>query len=66
MTIIYVTENNCECSGVTFKNNGYVKVQKFKDVSNDENIIYSVKPVTIFLGKSQLWDMTDFLGARDR
>ena len=48
MTIIYVTENNCKCYGVTFQNNGYVKVQKFEDISSDENTIYCVKPMRIF------------------
>ena len=31
MTIIYITENNCECYAVTLQNKGWVKVQKFKD-----------------------------------
>ena len=53
MTIIYVTENNCKCDGVTFQNIGYVKVQKFEYISNDENTIYCVKPMRIFLGKGQ-------------
>ena len=38
MTIIYVTENNTERLAVTFKNNGFVKIQKFEDVSDDKNI----------------------------
>ena len=66
MTIIYVTENNCECYGVTFQNNGCVKVQKFEDISKDENVIYFVKPIKIFLGKSQLCNMTMFSGAFDK
>ena len=66
MTIIYVTENNCERYGVTFQNNGYVKVQKFEDISNVENTIYSVKPMEIFLGKSQVSKMTMFSGAFDK
>ena len=66
MTIIYITENNCERYGVTFKNNGCVKVQKFEDISNDENTIYSVKPMEIFLGKSQVCNMTMFSGAFDK
>ena len=60
MTIIYITENNCECYGVTFKNNGCVKVQKFEDISNDENTIYCVKPMEKILGKSQVCIMTVF------
>ena len=66
MTIIYITENNCECYGVTFKNNGFVKVQKFEDISNDENTIYCVKPMEIFLGKNQVCNMTVFSGTRDK
>ena len=66
MTIIYITENNCDRYGVTFQNNGYVKVQKFEDFSNDENTIYSVKPMRIFLGKSQVCNMTMFSGAFDK
>ena len=66
MTIIYVTENNCERYGVTFQNNGYVKVQKFEDISKDKNTIYSVKPMEIILGKSQVCIMTMFSGAFDK
>ena len=66
MTIIYITENNCECYGVTFQNNGCVKVQKFEDISKDENVIYCVKPMEIFLGKSQVCNMTMFSGAFDK
>ena len=66
MTIIYITENNCEWYGVSFKNNGCVKVQKFEDISKDKNTIYSVKPMEIFLGKSQVCSMTEFSGARDK
>ena len=66
MTIIYITENNCKCYGVTFENNGCVKVQKFEDISNDESTIYSVKPMEIFLGKSQRCSMTAISGAFDR
>ena len=40
MIIIYVTENNCECLGVTFKNNGMIRVQRSEDVPRDKNIIY--------------------------
>ena len=66
MTIIYITENNTKRYAVTFKNNGCVKVQKFEDISNDENTIYSVKPMEIFLGKSQVCKMTVFSGAFDK
>ena len=66
MTIIYITENNTKRYGVTFQNNGCVKIQKFEDISNDENTIYSVKPMRIFLGKSQVCNMTMFSGAFDK
>ena len=66
MTIIYVTENNTKFYAVTLQNKGWLKVQKFEDVSNDKNIIYEVNPMEIFVGKSQLCDMTEFSGAEDK
>ena len=39
MTIIYLTEFNTKCYGLTFQKNGYVKVHKFEEISNDENTI---------------------------
>ena len=66
MTKIYVTENNCKCYGVTFQNNGFVKVQKFEDISKDKNTIYCVKPMEIFLGKSQVCNMTMLSGSLDK
>ena len=66
MTIIYVTENNCQCYGVTLQNKGWIKVQKLNDISDDKTIIYKVNPIEIFLGKSQLCDMTEISGARDK
>ena len=66
MTFINVTENNCECYGVTFQNKGWIKVQKFEDLSDYKNIIYKVNPMETFLGKSHLCDMAEFSGARDK
>ena len=66
MTIIYITENKTKRYGVTFQNYGCVKVQKFEEISNDENTIYSIKPVRIFLGKSQECNMTMLSGAFDK
>ena len=63
MTIIYGTEKNCKCYGVIFQNNGWIRVQKLEDISDDKNTIYCVET---FLGKSQLCDMTRFLGGRDK
>ena len=51
---------------MTFQNKGCVKVQKLEDISNDENTIYSVKPMRIILGKSQVCNMTMFSGAFDK
>ena len=66
MTVIYVTENNCHCYGVTLQNKGWIKLQKLEDFSDDKKIIYEVNPMETFLGKSQLCDMTEFSGARDK
>ena len=66
MTIIYVCENICERLAVTTRNKGWVPVQRLEDVSNDDNIIYEVNPMEIFLGKSQVCNMTEFSGARDK
>ena len=66
MTIIYIAENNTERDGVTFQNNGYVKVQNFEDISEEKNIIYKVNPMDTFLGKSQLCDKTEFSGSEDK
>ena len=66
MTVIYITEDNCECYAVTFENKGWVKVQKFEDGSLDENIIYTVNPMKTFLGKSQRCSMTVLSGAYDK
>ena len=65
MTVIYITENNCECYAVTFENKGWIKVQKFKDESLDENIIYTVNPMETFLGKSKRCTMTALSGTFD-
>ena len=66
MTVIYITEDNCECYAVTFENKGWVKVQKFEDGSLDENIIYTVNPMNTFLGKSKRCSMTALSGAFDK
>ena len=66
MTVIYITEDNCECYAVTFENKGWVRVQNFEDGSLDENIIYTVNPMKTFLGKSQRCSMTALSGAYDK
>ena len=35
MTILYVTENNTKCYGVSSQNNGWNRVQKNEDISDD-------------------------------
>ena len=66
MTIIYLTEYNTKCYGVTLQNKGWIRVQKLKDVSEDENNIYEVNPMETFIGKSQICNMTEFSGAEDK
>ena len=67
MTIIYVTENNCRCCGVTARNKGWIRVQKLEDISGDHiNIIYEVNPMETFIGKSEDCEMTYFSAARDK
>ena len=41
-------------------------MQKFQDVSLDENIIYTVNPMETFLGNSRKCEMTALSGAFDR
>ena len=66
MTSIYLTEDNTKCYGVTFENNGWIKVQKFEDISGNENIICKANPMETFLGKSESCIMTAMSGAFDK
>ena len=66
MTVISLTENNTRCYEVTVQNNVCVRVQKFENISDDENNIISVKPSNIFSGKSEVSDMTMMSGAFDK
>ena len=66
MTTIKITENIFEGYGLTFENIGYVKKEKFKDISNDKNNILCVNPLKTFLGKSQVCKLTMFLGPFDK
>ena len=45
---------------MTFQNNGSIKVHKFEDISDNKNTIYCVKPLVIFLRKSESCLMTAF------
>ena len=66
MTVLYLTEYNTRCYGVAFQNNGWIKVQKFEDISDDEYNIYCVKPLETFLGKGEACDLTLMSGAFDK
>ena len=66
MTVLYLTEYNTKCYGVTLQNIGCVKAQKFEVISNDENNLLYTKPIESFIGKSQVCDMTLFSGALDK
>ena len=66
MTIIYVTENNTKCYGVTSQNKGLVRVQKLRGVSEDKYIIYKADAMEIFLGKIESCEMTEFSVAFDK
>ena len=66
MMVIYNTEYKTECNGVTFQNNGGLRVQKYKDISNDENNVFFIKPIETLLGEYQICDMTKLSGAFDK
>ena len=66
MTIKYLTEHKTNYYAVTSQNKGWIKVQKIRDVGDDENNLYEVNPFETFAGKSHLCDMTDFLGVMDK
>ena len=51
---------------LTFENNGYVKVQNVKDITNSETKILPVKPLNTFLGKSEFCGMTELSLAFDK
>ena len=57
---MYITENKTKCYRVSLENSKSVEVQKFEDISAVENNIYCVKPLEVFVGKSQICDMTIF------
>ena len=51
MTIIYIVEDNCKNLAVTINSIGVVKIQKIEDLSKNENIIYQVKPIRLFVNE---------------
>ena len=66
MTIIYITEDNCQSFAVTHRNNNHFRVQKIEDIDDDKKIISEVLPMEIFLGKSKCCMKTAYSGAFDR
>ena len=66
MTVVNLTEHNTTSYVVSFQNNGFVRVQKFGDISNDEKNIFCVKPLGTFLGKIDVCRMTEMSGALDK
>ena len=63
MTVLSLTEFNCQRYAVTFENIGCVRVQKFKDNPDYEKNILCVKPLRTIRGKSEIWEMTKVSGA---
>ena len=55
-----------KCYGVTFENNGSIKVQKIEDLSDGENIKYKINPIETFLGESEPCMMTAMSEAFDK
>ena len=66
MTIIHLTEHNTKCYGVTYQNNGNIKVQKLEDTFSNKNKIYCVKPLESFVVKSHVCDKTMMSRAFDK
>ena len=48
---------------MTFQNNGWIKVQKIEGISDDKITIVYVKPLEIFLGKSESCSLTTISGS---
>ena len=66
MTVLYLTEYNTRCYGVSFQTIGCFNVQKFEDISDDKDNILHIKPLELRLGKSKVCDMTLMSGALDK
>ena len=66
MAVKFLPEYNSKSYGVTFENNGCVKVQKIKDVSNCETKVIRVKPLKRILGKSDICRVTEKSCAFDK
>ena len=62
----YLTEYNTRCYIVSFQKNGFVRVQNFGDISNDDNNIFCVIPLSTYLNESEVCHRTTMSGAFDR
>ena len=47
MTIIYITEYNCQSYAVTYRNINQFRVQKKEDIDDDKKIIFEVHPMEV-------------------
>ena len=66
MIVLYLTEYICGRYAVAVEHNGCVKVQKFENISDDEYNLFYIKPLTTFLVKSEVRDMTMMSRAFDK
>ena len=66
MIVIYLTEYNCRRYAVTFENNGCVRAQRFKDISDFKNKILCVRPLRMILGKNEICTKKEISGAYDK
>ena len=66
MPVISLTEYETKCYGVKIENKDLVKVQKFKNIFDNENNIFCVKPLKTFLGKCDVCNMLTRAGVLDK
>ena len=66
MPVISLTEYDTKCYGVKIENKDLVKVQKYKNVFDNENNILCVKPLEKFWGKCDVCNMLSKEGVLDK
>ena len=66
MPVISLTENDTKCYGVKIENKGLFKVQKYKNIYDNEHKFLCVKPLETFLGKCGMCNMLSRAGALDK
>ena len=59
---MYITKHNTKCFVVSFQNSECVRVLKFGAISTDGNTILYIKPLELFLGRSQACEMIAMSG----